>query len=213
MFPISVRRTFQIILPLATYMLLYPLCVAFLMYVSAGGWPYILYLLIAALVCLIPIMTMYLQLPIVRCSKWFSKEDALRDILWIAGIVAVCLLTNLLLTQLGVVEASEGYQRTAENFRTGTLIMQIACTVVAVPILEETLYRGIILGLLRGWMNQYVALVMTAVIFGIMHNNMAQAIYAIIAGLMLGAAFLKTNKLWVSVFAHAIINLIVLLFI
>ncbi len=80
-------------------------------------------------------------------------------------------------------------------------------TVIAVaPITEELFFRGIIL---QGFLARYgvqTALVVSALIFGLVHLNPYQFFSAFILGMVLGWVFLRTRSLWPCLAGHAIFN-------
>ncbi len=74
------------------------------------------------------------------------------------------------------------------------------------PILEEVLFRGIILD---GFLNRYKpgkAIFWSALLFGLFHMNPWQFIPAFLTGLLLGYIYLKTRSLIPVIFIHIIIN-------
>ena len=74
------------------------------------------------------------------------------------------------------------------------------------PILEELLFRGIILD---GFLNRYTArkaVFWSAFLFGLFHLNPWQFIPAFIIGLLLGYVYLKTRSLLPVIIVHIIIN-------
>ena len=78
---------------------------------------------------------------------------------------------------------------------------------VAGPILEELLMRTAILGLmLRGGVKPWIAIVISALAFGLMHMNMAQFVFAGIGGLILGLVYYKTNNIFSVMIIHIIQN-------
>lgn len=72
-------------------------------------------------------------------------------------------------------------------------------------ITEEFAMRGVVMHSLRRYGDLF-ALTMSAVVFGLMHGNMIQMPFAIIAGYILGYACIKTGSLWTSVIIHLINN-------
>ncbi len=75
------------------------------------------------------------------------------------------------------------------------------------PILEEVLFRGIILD---GFLNRYKpgkAIFWSAMLFGLFHMNPWQFIPAFLIGLLLGYIYLKTRSLIPVIFIHIINNL------
>ena len=80
---------------------------------------------------------------------------------------------------------------------------------IAAPILEELLFRGIILeGFLRNYSPQK-AIIWSAVLFGAFHLNPWQAIGAIIFGLFVGWLYWKTNSLIPGIILHFVNNFLV----
>lgn len=74
--------------------------------------------------------------------------------------------------------------------------------VIAAPILEELLCRGIILrGLLKN-LPPYHAILWSALIFSIMHLNIWQGVTALIVGFISGWIFWKTKSIIPSILLH-----------
>ena len=83
--------------------------------------------------------------------------------------------------------------------------------IAVVPALvEEFTYRGIVLGSLRPWGDRF-AVGVSALLFALLHRNMAQFPNALLMGLALGYFLVKTNSIWTSVALHFCNNLVVLL--
>jgi len=78
--------------------------------------------------------------------------------------------------------------------------------VIIFPLLEEIIYRGIILeGLLLNHGRNF-ALLFSALIFGLIHMIIIQIIPAFFSGLLLGWLYLKYRSLLLVFFAHAVNN-------
>jgi membrane protease YdiL (CAAX protease family) len=74
------------------------------------------------------------------------------------------------------------------------------------PILEEVLFRGVILD---GFLNRYKpgkAIFWSALLFGLFHMNPWQFIPAFLIGLLLGYIYFKTRSLFPVIFIHIINN-------
>lgn len=76
---------------------------------------------------------------------------------------------------------------------------------VMVPVLEEFAFRGVILSGLRRYGTGF-AIVCSSVIFGMAHMSASSVVFATIAGLAMGTAYVLTGNLWVSVTIHALNN-------
>ncbi|QKG58965.1 CPBP family intramembrane metalloprotease [Hymenobacter sp. BRD128] len=76
------------------------------------------------------------------------------------------------------------------------------------PVLEEILFRGLLLrGLLRNY-SPVVAIGQSALLFGVFHLNPAQSLFALLMGLMLGWLYYRTQSLALCIALHALNNLL-----
>lgn len=80
-------------------------------------------------------------------------------------------------------------------------------TLILPPAIEELVYRGIILGSLRRF-GDWAAVVISALLFGLAHGNMAQLPYSFILGITMAFFVIKTNSIFTSVFIHFVNNAI-----
>lgn len=81
----------------------------------------------------------------------------------------------------------------------------IIYTCILGPFMEELLCRGFLLKRARVF-GDWTAVVFTSVIFGLMHGNIAQFLYATVIGLILGYVAVKTNTIKYTVLIHIVIN-------
>lgn len=102
----------------------------------------------------------------------------------------------------------DGYNQivTSMGFTNLSVISTIA-TLVAAPLAEEILFRGLIMKLLyKGGYNFWVANVIQAVFFGIVHGNLVQGLYAFAMGFTFGLIYKRTGKIWACIVAHVVFN-------
>nr|WP_251047073.1 CPBP family intramembrane glutamic endopeptidase [Hymenobacter sp. ISL-91] len=79
---------------------------------------------------------------------------------------------------------------------------------IVVPVLEEVLFRGVMLqGLLRH-QRPWVAIGQQALLFGLIHFNPAQSLSAFLIGLLLGWLCYRTGSLLPGIGIHALNNLL-----
>ena len=82
-------------------------------------------------------------------------------------------------------------------------------TVAFLPaVFEELLFRGVIFTSFNKKYGVYLAIVISALLFGIYHMNWVQGINAFILGLALAYIYFKSNSLFVPIVFHFINNLI-----
>ena len=84
----------------------------------------------------------------------------------------------------------------------------VFAVVILPPLVEETVFRGLILHYLKkGGARFWAANLIQAVLFGIYHGNLIQGIYAFCIGVLLGYLAERYNSLIIPVLVHALFNL------
>lgn len=73
------------------------------------------------------------------------------------------------------------------------------------PVLEELLYRGILLQSMRKY-NERFAIFLSALIFGLMHQNYQQFVLGFMLGIPLAVVTVKYNSIIPSICTHIIVN-------
>ncbi|MBQ7980776.1 MAG: CPBP family intramembrane metalloprotease, partial [Oscillospiraceae bacterium] len=69
------------------------------------------------------------------------------------------------------------------------------------PVLEELLYRGVILQSMRKY-NERFAIFLSAAVFGLMHQNYQQAILGFLVGIPLAIVTIKSGSIIPAIFTH-----------
>lgn len=78
---------------------------------------------------------------------------------------------------------------------------------ILAPIIEEILFRGVILrGLLQKGISPIKAIALSSFLFGIVHLNPWQFLGAGFLGAIFGFIYYRTKSLWLPVFLHALNN-------
>ena len=84
----------------------------------------------------------------------------------------------------------------------------IVLAVIMAPIFEEIVFRGIIQkGLINKGMNPATAIIISSVVFGLVHANPWQFVGAVLLGSVLGFVYYKTKSLLLPILLHAFNNL------
>lgn len=73
------------------------------------------------------------------------------------------------------------------------------------PVLEELLYRGVILQSMRKY-NERFAIFLSAAVFGLMHQNYQQAILGFLVGIPLAVVTIKSGSIVPAIFTHIMLN-------
>ena len=80
-------------------------------------------------------------------------------------------------------------------------------TVIAAPIAEEIIFRGLVYTRLKRGMPIFVAALISAVVFGLLHGSVVHLIYTIPMGLLLCLCYEKYRSLCASVLVHMFFNI------
>ena len=84
----------------------------------------------------------------------------------------------------------------------------ILSTVVAAPVLEEVLFRGLIFESFGERFGRGAGLLISALLFGLIHGVPVQMVNAFVVGLILGYIYLRTRSLVSVIIIHAVNNAI-----
>lgn len=86
------------------------------------------------------------------------------------------------------------------------LVSNLLCMGVIAPLLEELLFRGVILGGLLRRMDPWWAILWSSVIFAVAHLNPWQAMPAFLMGCLFGWIYYRTGSYWTIGGMHAFNN-------
>ncbi len=113
-----------------------------------------------------------------QCSVW---EWVLLIILSISS----CIALNYWIAMSGLMGIFQGFDEVAETIYRGSLFEEFLAVILAAPIAEELLFRGLAYRGFRKLWNQRTAMLVSALFFGIYHRNVVQGLYAFLIGILL----------------------------
>lgn len=145
-----------------------------------------------------------------KLERGFSYRTAQTKSLLLMGIMGMtaAVSVNVIVSLSGLAYFSPKYQQVSQMIYSGGLFMEIVSAVIAAPILEELLFRGMIYARLRDLCGAKWAIIISAAFFGIFHGNLVQFVYAFIIGLMLAYVYEKLKTIWAPIVFHVGANLI-----
>lgn len=87
-------------------------------------------------------------------------------------------------------------------------VVGVLAIVVVGPIAEELLFRGAILGFLlkKRDLSYKYAILISALLFGLIHMNPAQIVYAFVLGMVLGRIYYQSGSLLLCIILHVLLN-------
>ena len=140
-----------------------------------------------------------------------KKDDPLtakRVIITIAVCLGVSLVLQVLLNVSRIDEVFPGYQDVANMTFVGQPLPFLILTVGIIgPIAEELLFRGLIFDRLDRYLGSRPAIFISALIFGAVHLNMVQFIYASIIGILFAYFYSRYRNIWIPIIAHITVNM------
>ena len=115
------------------------------------------------------------------------------------------LLTILLTYIIELIKSGHVISPVEELISDSSPLLTLLCIVIISPIIEEILFRKIILNKLRDYGDK-IAILFTAVAFGLYHGNVSQFFYATALGCLFAYLTLKTNRIQYAISLHIFIN-------
>lgn len=129
--------------------------------------------------------------------------------LWIIVISAcIGISLNNIISMSPLVSVSEGYAEASRNFYGSTIALELLGSAIITPLLEELLYRGIIYARIRQMAGMLPAVLISALVFALMHFNLVQFLYAFLLGIVLALFMEKTGHMYGAVIGHMTANAI-----
>jgi membrane protease YdiL (CAAX protease family) len=110
--------------------------------------------------------------------------------------------TNLVLTLLGTAHVQAGFEAYAPE-GLGAQAAAIAVLVLAAPLAEELLFRGLILNVLAARMPFAIAAGATALVVGVLHGDAVLFPAIVASSVVFAYAYRRTDNLAVVFLAHA----------
>ncbi len=126
-------------------------------------------------------------------------------LLYLMVIVISMLVTNIFPYNRNMQDILELIVETKDMFFKTAYILLV---VVAAPVSEEVLFRGLFYSALKGRFGVIAAMVISAAVFAAMHLDPYAAIAYFFGGICLAYIYEKHHNLWYNIVAHATWNLI-----
>ena len=84
-------------------------------------------------------------------------------------------------------------------------IISFIATAIVPALVEEFAFRGLILGSLKKY-GEAFAIIVSSVVFGLLHGNFEQIPFAFLVGLILGFVTVKSGSIWLACLIHFLNN-------
>ena len=206
---------YRVLFPVAVYFVLFNMLYSLIRYASENLLGFAFSSLycgaISGAVTIVVMYFMYRNANVYKAEPVFEVSKLPKELLFILAIIALGVVLNLIATHFPLTEVSDSFARAENYLSDGDMFAKILANVIITPALEELVFRGIVCGELEKKLSVGYTVVISAALFGILHFNWVQMIYAFLIGLLIGYVYEETHKLWVVYAGHALLNLTVVL--
>ena len=155
------------------------------------------------------VLAMSLMLAGVWLYDRFVAHGKERIMVRFAGFNPATLLWGLvLIVALSIVLAP--LMRLLPEVRTNvpTGLISMLCVVVVAPIFEEVLFRGKIFSVFSATLSPLLSALASALLFGVMHGNVAVALEAFLVGIVLSYIYILKGSIFAPILLHIMNNIV-----
>lgn len=155
----------------------------------------------------IPLLIVYLIRKRKNDDHSFNLQIKNNRIIPFAMIGALALFIGVISPIGNLIPMSETFRKTLLDTGARTGFFSFILMIIAAPVLEELIFRGIILdGLLKNY-SPIKSILISSLLFGLVHLNPWQFVTGFILGIFSGWVYYKTRSLLPSIIIHAVVNL------
>ncbi|PAF16298.1 CPBP family intramembrane glutamic endopeptidase [Terribacillus saccharophilus] len=170
-------------------------------------WSLITFLLAVVIVCFM--LRKDMRAPAVR-----NATGSGMTIVWIIigffGAYAGQVIAGLIETYaFGITQGSENTSSILDAVREVPAFVLIV--VVFAPILEEIIFRKILFGEIYKRTNFFVAVLISALVFGAVHGDFLHLLQYFVMGVVFAALYVQTKRIIVPIITHGLMNLMVVI--
>ena len=126
-----------------------------------------------------------LRLVKAKADMWLSHIRGDKPITYafaVVGMVSAVLGMNVLLEVLGITQKARIYEALQADPNAVGFYVRILAVGICLPIVEELLFRGVLYDFLKGFTKRFVAMVVSAFIFGLYRLSHGELLLALVLG-------------------------------
>lgn len=143
--------------------------------------------------------------PIGMAALFSTKLKDYVFIGWLGISLGICL--SVAVSIFGISEQDEAFKQVNELIESQPFWLKIASAGVIIPIQEEFMYRGLIYKNIEQRYDIKKATFISSLMFGVMHMNLSQGIFAFLMGIVLAFIYQKTRNIYACIVFHCSTNL------
>lgn len=154
-------------------------------------------------------------------NKWDKKnslnfntvKNPIQYVLSSSVAVASCIGFNVIVSIMAAIavasfgeQVMDSYENVASAIDSASVSLQILTVVISAPVCEELLMRGLVYKRLRSYMKPLASALISSAIFGVIHGNWVQFVYAFAVGFVAAYVYEYTRNLFAPILFHMIAN-------
>lgn len=124
----------------------------------------------------------------------------------VIGVLGTAVGLNLLFEVVGITNASESFKQTAAEQYSAAFLVGLLVNGLIAPFAEELIFRGTVYNRLKKNQKYPIAILVSALCFGIYHSNIVQGSYAFLLGCVIAWLYESFGHFYVPVIAHILSN-------
>lgn len=135
------------------------------------------------------------------------KKTGGKYILLAGGLGLSCMLVINFALSLLPESWLMAYSEQSNMLVEGSALAIIISTMVMAPLIEELIFRGLMLSRLRKGMSDRAAVLICALIFGVAHGQILWMVYTFALGIVLGLVAVKSDSVVPGIVLHMVFNI------
>lgn len=137
----------------------------------------------------------------------YNFEAAPLKTIALVSVATIAIQTGIVSPIVDLIPMPESIQHIFLEMAKRNGVFSFIAIVIAAPMLEELIFRGVILDGLLKLYSPLKSILFSSVLFGLLHLNPWQFVGAFVAGLLLGWVYYRTKKLILCITIHLVNNL------
>ncbi len=156
------------------------------------------------------------RLSYIKALPFHSAESSGKMLLLVAMGFGLCIVVNGIAGIASIFFSSAGIEGELPEVPVSQsaldVFMNFIASAAVAPLVEEFIFRGVIMQPLRRYGDRF-AIVASAAVFGIAHGRPTNIVFAFLSGVIIGCAVVYSRSIWVGIIIHALNNAYSTLFI
>lgn len=141
----------------------------------------------------------------VRVRKFFRGfTEGIFLVLLAAGMAIGC---NFLFSLTGFTQASLEFSQVSARQMSAGLVCGLFLYGICSPLAEELIFRGVVFVRVKRYFPLTVSVIISALLFGLYHGNVVQALYGFLAGCLFAWYYYKYGSFFKTVILHGLFNI------